>query len=153
MRNNFKLLVILFIIFMCGCQNKNYIECNIDLNNNVDNYKLTGAYKIFYDDIYVTKIEKEEIYQSDSSEVLNYFEDYKKIDTNYLNDIYGGYSLNLEKEENKIKVKTEINMSEVNINRMLKNGYIDKDYTISNKLTVSGLKKIYKSKGVKCYER
>ena len=41
-------------------------------------------------------------------------------------------------------------MSLVDVKQMIKNGYLDKNYVINNKLTTSGIVKIYESKGAIC---
>jgi len=41
-------------------------------------------------------------------------------------------------------------MNLVDIKKMIKNKYIDRDYINSNKLTTGGIKNIYKEKGAIC---
>lgn len=145
-----KVIIVLFVIFITGCSKEKYITCNIDLINTEQNYSLKSIYIIYYKDNYVTKIEKEDIYESKNKEVLEYFSEYKKLEYTNFNDLYGGYNFNIDVIDNKVTVKTNIDFTIVDINKMVLNGDLYKDYVISNKLTTSGAKEYYEAKGAEC---
>jgi len=145
-----RLFVILIILFLTGCNKDNYFVCKIDLNNEVDEYHLNAIYKVYYENSYVTKIEKEEIYTSETKDILNYFKEYKDLEYIDLNNLYGGIVHEVKLINNKVKLTSSIDMTLVDIKKMVKNNYIDEDYVVYNKLSVGGIKNIYKEKGASC---
>lgn len=138
------------ILMLVGCGKEKVIVCNTDINNNVQNYKTTGVYKIYYNDNYVTKIEKNEKYTSDDNSMIEYFYESKSLEYFDLSDKYGGVTYNIEKLKDEIDIKSNIDLKEFDLNRLSKDGKIDKDYIINGRLTLNGLKRIYKSKGIVC---
>lgn len=144
------LLAVLSIIFITGCSKQKYMTCTIELENNNQNYTLNAIYKVYYKDKYVTKIEKEEIYKSDDKKVLDYFNEYKNLEYNNLNDIYGGFEFNVNYKEDTVKLSSSIDMSVIDVKKMVANNYLDKNYVVANKLTTSGAKYFYSSKGASC---
>lgn len=141
---------LIFVLFLVGCSKQEYRTCNVDVENNINNYNMTGTYKIYYEDNYVTKIEKQEKYVSNDEYIVNYFDEYKNLEYYNLNDLYGGHTYKVTKQENSVDISATIDMSLVDIEKMVKDQKIDKNYVISNRLTTSGLVKIYESKGAIC---
>lgn len=144
-----KIILLIFIFLLCGCKDK-YITCNININNDVLNYKLDGEYKIYYKKSYVIKIEKIEKYSSSDIDVIKYLEESKNIELDNLNQLYGGYSYKIDRNKLNLDLKTDINIKNVDIEKMLKNDYINKYYVNNEKLTLGGIKLFYESKGAKC---
>ena len=150
MNKTFKVFILISILFITGCGKDKYITCKSEITNKENNYTLSATYKIYYKDSYVTKIEKEEIYKSSSEDIIEYFDEYKNLEYDNLNDLYGGYSYTIDSNKDFIKLNAVIDINNVDVKQMIKNGYLDKDYTISNKLTTSGAKYFYKEKGATC---
>ena len=150
MKKKFNMLIIFIFLLLVGCSKEKYTVCNLKLSDKNFGYNLNSTYKVYYDNNYVKKIDKKEVYSSQNEEVLNYFFDLKLIDYNNLNDLYGGYEFSIEQNKSSIIINTIIQLDKVDIKRMLKDGYIDNNYVVSNKLTVSGLKYLYQSKGFIC---
>ena len=145
-----KIILVLFILLIVGCGKKNYITCNVEVNNNIQNYTMNGSYKIYYNNNYVTRIEKQERYISPDKTMLDYFNEYKNLEYSNLNYLYNGYSFKIDSDEKSVDIDADIDMSLVNIKKMIKDDYLDKNYVINNKLTTSGIVKIYESKGAVC---
>ena len=53
-----KIFLPIFVLFLVGCSKNEYITCNIEVDNKIENYNMTGLYKIYYKDNFVTSIEK-----------------------------------------------------------------------------------------------
>lgn len=145
-----KLLFMILIFLLCGCSKEKYFICTSKITNKVQEYELIGTYKIYYENTFVTKIEEQEIYISNNKETLNYFYEYKKLDYENLNNLYNGISHSIEKENTKVKFNSVLDFSIIDIEEMLKNKYLSKDYIVLGKLTTSGSKYIYESKGAVC---
>ena len=137
-------------MFLVGCSKNNYITCNIEVENKIENYNMNGIYKIYYKNNFVTNIEKQETYISPDQGVIEYFNEVKNLEYYNLNDLYNGFSYEIINEENSVGINVTIDLELVDIKQMLKDKKIDKDYVVSNKLTTSGIVKIYESKGAIC---
>ena len=147
-----KLLPAIAIFALVGCGNKNYITCDVNINNEVENYNVTGTYKIYYDGNYVSKIEKQENYSIKDENTKDYLYEFKSLEYFDLSDKYGGLEYKITKTNDGIKIKSSTNLNEVDLINMSKDNKIDKDYVVGGKLTLNGLKRIYKSKGAICEE-
>lgn len=145
-----RIVVLLIVILLTGCSRDKYFICKIDLNNEQMEYRLNATYKVYYKNSYVTKIEKQEIYETDNEDTYNYFNEAKNLEYLNLNNLYGGVTHTISLEENKVILDAVIDMQNVDIKKMIKNKYIDRDYVIGEKLTVGGIKNIYKEKGATC---
>lgn len=148
MKKIFLTLILCFIL--SGCSKEKYFICKIDLYNEIQKYELNAVYKVYYEKTFVTKIEKEEIYTSNEKNTINYFNEYKNIEYEDLSNLYGGIIYDVKTTRDKVKMTATIDMKLANIKKMVKNNYIDKDYVISGKLSVGGIKLIYKEKGAIC---
>lgn len=147
-----KVFSLVLILFLVGCSKEKYIVCNVDINNDLQDYSNIGAYKIYYKNNYVTKIEKQEKYISKDKDVIKYFKDYKELEYYDLNDKYGGITYNINDIENGIKISSNFDFKLIDVNSMAKDGKIDRDFVILGKLTLGGIKSIYKSRGAVCEE-
>lgn len=141
---------LVLLMLLCGCSKEQYFVCNSNFYNEVDNYTYKATYKVYYKNSFVTKIEKDEQYLSDNKDILKYFNEFKNLEYKSFYDLYGGITYDINLKNNKVILNSIIDMNLVDIKQMIKNKYIDKDYIISNKLTIGGIKKIYKEKGAKC---
>ena len=145
-----KIISFIFILFLVGCSKDNYITCNVQVDNDLQNYTMTGIYKIYYDGSYVTKIEEHEKFISPDESIITYLDESKNLEYYNLDDLYDGYTYKIDKDENSVNISTTIDMDLVDIKEMVKDQKIDKDYVISNRLTISGIVKIYEFKGAIC---
>ena len=55
-----KVIPLLCVFALTGCNNQNYIICTLDISNDIQNYNVVGNYKIYYNDKYVTSINTKE---------------------------------------------------------------------------------------------
>ena len=145
-----KIIIFIFTLFLVGCSKNNYITCNIEVENKIENYNMNGIYKIYYKNNFVTNIEKKETYISHNQGVIEYFNEVKNLEYYNLNDLYNGFSYEIINEENSVGINVVIDLELVNIKQMVKDKKLDKDYVVSNKLTTSGIVNLYESKGAIC---
>ena len=150
MKRIVKMFAIGIIFCILGCGKKEYTTCTIKVNNLNQNYTFNAEYKIYYNKTFVTKIEKEEIYKSNYAGVIDYLKASNELNYNNLNDLYGGYDYSIDSDKTSLTIKTTIDTSNVDFKSMVQNGEISSDYVISNKLTISGAKYLYKEKGATC---
>lgn len=144
-----KIFVLILIILLTGCKSK-YITCTINLNNDSMNYSLDAKYKIYYKSKYVTKIEKEERYITENKDTYKYLSDSKELEYSMLNNSYGGYKYTLDKTRTGIKIKATVDISKLDVQKMVSDKIIDKYYTSKDEILLSGIKKYYESKSAIC---
>ena len=145
-----KVVLLLIIVLLTGCSKDEYFTCKIDLNNEQMKYQLNAIYKVYYKNSYVTKIEKNEIYETKNEDTYKYFNETKNLEYLNLNNLYGGIIHTIKLKENKVILNATFDMNVIDIKKMVKDKYIDSDYIIGNNLTVGGIKNIYKEKGANC---
>ncbi len=150
MKKLIKLFSILVVLLICGCGKEKYITCTKNINNTNENYTLSATYKIYYNKSYVTKIEKEEKYTSSDKTVLDYFKEYNELNYGNLNDLYGGFDYKIDSNKEFVSINTIIDLSVSDLKKMVNDGYLDKDYVVSNKFTTGGAKRYYESIGATC---
>ena len=142
-------LSIIIVLLLSGCKDK-YTTCKINVNNKEMQYTNTGFYKIYYKKSFVNKIEKSEVYESKDRSVLDYFENGLNIEINSLNEKYGGFEHSIKRKNNKVYIETIIDLKKVNIDKMIKDKYLNKYYIKNNKVTLGGIKLFYESRGAVC---
>lgn len=145
-----KVLSILLVFLLVGCSKEKNFVCTINVDNKLQNYNITGSYKIYYKDNFVIRIEKKEKYLSNDESMLKFFEESKDLEYSNLSDRYSGVVYDIKSKNNLITIDATIDLKKFNISQMKKDGNIDKDYVVSNKLTVNGIKHIYEEKGAIC---
>ena len=144
------ILILVSFLFITGCNKNKSITCTSIIENKLSDYKMSAEYKITYNSDYVKTIEKKEQYKMDTEDIKNYIYESKNLEYKNLNDLYGGYQYEVTETENEVNVKVFINVEELNIKSMVNDEFLDKYYVKNNKLTLSGLKQFYKSKGIDC---
>ena len=147
-------LKVCFLIVLCillsGCGKNNYFYCKINVENNLEGYKLKGTYKITFKGNFVTYIEKKETYTSDDTDIISYFRQAKDLEYSNLLNNYGGVEYKVTNSERITQIEAKINVDKMDIKQLSKDGLIDKDYVTSNKISINGIKHIYEAKGAVC---
>ena len=146
-----KIIILIFLLLICGCKKEQILKCTYTNTDEKLKYTEEVKYKVYYNKKeYVTKIEKEEKYYSELKERINYFNDYRKIYYDELNSLYNGYTYTVDTNDKNVNVNILIDLSKVDLKKMISNNYLDKYYVVKNHLSLGGLKLYYKEKGVKC---
>lgn len=135
---------------MVGCTSEHKSICTIDIQNNEEGYSLTGNYTIYYKENYVTKIVKDELYESSNEEMIDYFSRTKDLEYYNFKDLYGGLEYSITTKSETVKVNAIFDMKKVDMLKIISDEYINTDYIVSNKLTISGVKYLYTEKGAVC---
>jgi len=145
-----KIVILILALFLVGCSKEEMITCNIEVNNKLQNYTLEGTYNIYYKDNYVTHIKKKEQYISTNEEFISYLNESKNLEYYNLNDLYGGYTYDIKSGESSVFITSKIDLSILDLKKMEKDNKIDKNYIVGNRLTKSGIIRVYESKGAVC---
>lgn len=152
------LLLVTVILLLTGCGQKENvlteprlytITCKIE-NVNYDQYTLNSEYKINYYGDYVDNVVTVETVTSDSTEILDYMENYLKQIYTSANETYGGYTYNISKETGKISAMVSINYNIMDLNKFVEGQPAMKNYIEDGKFLVSGIINVYESMGATC---
>lgn len=153
MKKFFALVIIMLLFtFGCGSINKNEeIVCKYTTNNIKEGYKLESEYKIYGKNGIATSVKTKEVITSSNQDILDYFEETLKSTYDAANNTYGGYKINIEKENDSVSSNIEIDYSKMDIDAYVKDNTVMKNYVNSkNQLRVKGLINIYESMGATC---
>ena len=137
------------MILITGCGTKKMI-CELNVDNNNQNYKLIGKYEIRYQNNLVKNVSTTETYISDNSQVIEYFDKYLTKTYKDFNKNYGNISYHKINKQNQISYKVVIDYSKIDSKKLVKNGVIDKSNIRNKNITISGLVDTYEAKGAKC---
>ena len=156
MKKYFKFLtLVVACVLVIGCSSKNEASitktCTLTTNDVVNGYRLDSEYKVYGKGSVVDKVETIETVTSDSEDILNYFEETLKSTYSATNEVYGGYTNEVTKENGKLVSKTTIDYNKMDLKAFVKDNsamksYVNKD----NKILVEGITKLYESLGATC---
>ena len=147
-----RIIILILLLVITGCSSDKSFICKMDIENDIQDYKLDGTYTIYYKDSYVTKIEKIEKYNSTNQDTLDYLNEYLNLDYENLNIKYNGYTYDVLLSEDYVRLESVIDMNLVDVKKMKKDNYIEEDYVIGENITTSGIKYFYEQKGAICEE-
>ena len=147
-----RIIILILLLVITGCSSDKSFICKMDIENDIQDYKLDGTYTIYYKDSYVTKIEKIEKYNSTNQDTLDYLNEYLNLDYENLNRKYNGYTYDVLLSEDYVRLESVIDMNLVDVKKMKKDNYIEEDYVIGENITTSGIKYFYEQKGAICEE-
>lgn len=144
-----KILILLIIFICCACNKNNTMTC-VYKSDMLDDYKVNIIYSIKSNNDRVSFINIKEEYTSDDISTLNYFKEYRKIYYYDLSNQYGSYIFKSKEQDNKLIIDVKIDYSEIDIDKMIENGYIPKTYKKGNTLSKNGAKLFYEDLGAVC---
>ena len=140
----------LFLLTGCGEVEQQVKHCEMSTKDVVSGYELQSDYTIYYTGDYVDKVETVETVTSDSSEILDYMEEYLSTTYDSMNNAYGGYVYDVTKEDNKIVSKVEINYNKMDLEQFVTDQPALKNYVKDGKMLLDGVVSIYESNGSTC---
>ena len=155
MRKYFKMLVLVIaVVLITGCTNndKEIVKtCTSTTNDVANGYKLESTYKIYAKGDIVEKVETIETITSEDETILDYFEETLEDTYEATNEVYGGYTNEVENENGKVVSKTTIDYTKMNMEQYIKDNTVMKNYVNSdNEILLEGIITIYESLGATC---
>lgn len=140
-----------FLICLTGCGDETgSIECTLSTNDVINGYQLNSTYKINYKGDFAESVETTEIVTSDSTDTLDYFENYLNTTYQTFDDTYGGYTYKVTKEDGKVTSDVTIDYNEMDIEQYVEDQPSLKTYVEDNKILKDGLISIYEDMGATC---
>lgn len=147
-----RIFILIFVLLLTGCFNKNELMvCTSNISNAKQNYKSNITYNVYHKNNIVTKVTIDEVYTSDSLDMITYFNESRSAIYDNYNKLYDGYSYKIQKSNNRLEINTTIDYSKVNVKKMVRKKIIDKDYVDNYyNLTRLGAKTMYENMGATC---
>lgn len=140
-----------FLICLTGCGTETgSIECILSTDDVINGYQLNSTYKINYKGDFAESVETTEIVTSDSTDTLDYFENYLNTTYQTFDDTYGGYTYKVTKEDGKVTSDVTIDYNEMDIEQYVEDQPSLKTYVEDNKILKDGLISIYEDMGATC---
>jgi len=118
-------------------------------NRNVDDIEIKSEYKIYYEDMYVTKLITFEEINCDDDEVLLEYRNILKDNYSLYNDIKY-YDNNVRLKNNTLVSVTEINYKKIDTNKLISVDSSNRSLIKNGKIYIKDIYEIYKKQGAKC---
>lgn len=137
------------VIFLTGCGNDGVQTMTCTRTMNQNGIKTGLKYTVLYQGDYVTRVKSVETIETDSSEVLDaYQEQIESIYSPYKDIDYYEYDVSIE--DNKLTSTVDINYEKIDTDKLLEidsaNGQLIKD----GKIKLSDIKSVYEAVGAVC---
>lgn len=145
-------LILSCILLFSGCGNKEQkLTCTLTKNDVVSNYKMESSYEVTAKGNKVSQVKTVETVESDDSDIIDYFKNFIENSYSKMNEAYGGYDFKTTVENQKLTVDTTIDYEKLDLKKLAEDDstmkqFIDKD----NRLTYTGIQKLYESLGATC---
>ena len=149
----FAIIVVAIIMTGCGSKSaKSVVEkCTLSKNDTTNGFELVSEYNIYAKGNEVYKVVTTETVTSENDTILSYFEDTLNETYKSASKLYGGYTIDVRKEDGKVISNTTIDYSVMDMKKFIEDQPSLKAYvTSNNKLSVEGIKSIYESMGAIC---
>ncbi len=151
MKKIITVVLILGIVLLTGCSEKEgKLVCKKEQDIN-SNTKLESVYTVAYKNGYVTKLNTEEIITSEEESILNTYKD-------NLEKVYSAYN-NIKYYENKIKIEgnrlistTKVDYEHIDTDKLIEIDENNKVAIENGKVKVSVLKEAYEQLNATCKE-
>ena len=142
----------MLVIILVGCKSEKLVsKCSSTSNQTTNGYIIKSDYDIYADKDVVNKVVTTETITSNNNTILAYFEKQLKNQYKSYNKTYSGYSYKITNEKVKVVCEVTIDYTKLDMKKFIKDNPAMKTYVNkNNKLTVKGLKNMYKSTGASC---
>lgn len=129
------------------------VSCKLEKEDTANSYTLVTTYELTVEDEIVKQNKMKEVITSSSQDMLTYFETYMKTTYESMNSKYGGYEYSITNDGKQVISNTTIDYTKVDIEKMVEDDASMKLMVNSdNKVTLSGVKTVYKTLGIECDE-
>lgn len=126
------------------------LTCTLHTNDVVNGYTLDATYVATYKNDLVYNVESTEVIKSDSSEIIDYFNNFVTETYTTMNENYGGYTYSVNKTSEGLTSEATIDYEQVDIKKLVEDQPTMKSYVKDNKITVEGIKAMYTQMGATC---
>ncbi len=161
--------IAVILLLLTGCNSKNNVNnggneqgntnndvveqkltCTLHTNDVVNGYTLDATYVATYKNDLVYNVESTEVIKSDSSEIIDYFNNFVTETYTTMNKNYGGYTYSVNKTSEGLTSEATIDYEHVDIKKLVEDQPTMKSYVKDNKITVEGIKAMYTQMGATC---
>lgn len=147
------LSLIIAVVFISGCGNDKEVTktCTLTSTNSTNGYKLESVYKIYGKGKVADKVVTTETITADNEDDLDYYKEYFEKTYKAVDDVYGGYTINVSIKDNKVISETTIDYNKMDLKKYVKDNSVMKNYVDkNNKMLIDGLISTYEALGATC---
>lgn len=142
--------LVIILVLAVDVLSTSTMVCKGSFDQSKNGYTLNTKYVIKARGKIVKKIKITETIQSNDKKLLNDFKEQFEREYSYNKKNYGGYDYQIINKNDKVVANLRINYRHFDMKKFVKNNGAMKDFTVKNKLTLSGAKKLYESTGAIC---
>ncbi len=151
------LVLFLVVVLISGCSDKEKVKeyvksCTMTSTDDLNNYKLNSQVNIHIKGDIVDKVNLKETVTSYDEEILSNFETYFTATYKEENNNYGGYTIDIKKQSDKVVSNVTIDYNKIDIKKLKENNSSIKKYISDDKVSFEGVKSLYTSLGFTCDE-
>ena len=144
------LMVITTVVLLVYFGNKKTLyKCSRIVDQSASGYKIKTNYEIYSYKDDTKYIEIKETVYSDENSILDFYKTELTKMYEEQNKKYNGYTINSEKDREKMTVTAKIDISKIKLKEFAEDNNII-DYISNNKLTPKGAKKMFSNLGATC---
>lgn len=149
-------MVSIVVLTLTGCakgnskgETKLVKTCTMTVTDS--DYEIESEYKVYGSGKTVDSVVTVETVISDDDDILDYLEEYSDTTYSNMNKTYGGYTFNIDRQDNKLITTTTIDYNTMDMNKFVSDNSAMKKFVNSdNKLLIDGIVSLYKSMGATC---
>lgn len=149
----FSIVLIIGVVLITGCGKveEKVMTCTLTQKDVVNNYELNSTYEVNYAGEVVNNVTSTEVITSSDAAVLSNFETQLKDIYNAMEENYGGYNIDIKNDGQKVTALVKINYEKLNLDKLIEENSAMKSYVNkNNRLTLDGIKTMYKAQGITC---
>lgn len=150
MKKIYLLLIPLFALLLVGCGKSNTEKLVCTLERTTQGVEIKMTYTLEHDGTYVSGVRFYEEYATDDSALLETVKKQVEDQYNSLNDKYGGYTIDITTNGNRIISDVRINYNKMNLDQLLKDNPSLSSYIEDGKMLLSKMKSQYDAVGLTC---
>ena len=147
------LVLVLFVFLLVGCSKEEKVKtCKVQSIENESGYQITTKYDIYSNGKIVSRVNMNQVIQSDKKDILEYYQkEYNSMYKKY-NKTYGGYTYDIRIDNNKLICNVNIHYKKLNRKKYIEDNTGLKKFINKNNhyFTVDGIVKMYESLGASC---
>ena len=143
------LLIPVFLLLLTGCFGGNK-KTVCTLTKEADGLKISVEYTLNHDDKYISNVVFDETYEASDKDTADYYENYVKELYEGAKEKYGGYEVDIQRDNLTIKALIKINYEKVDMTKLLEDTPDLTSFVEDNKMLYDKMTSYYNLAGLTC---
>ena len=143
------LLIPVFLLLLTGCGSSGK-KTVCTLTRDVDGVKISVEYTLNHDDKYISNVVFDETYEASDKDTADYYENYVKELYEGAKEKYGGYEVDVQRDNLTVKALVKINYEKVDMTKLLADTPELSSFVEENKMLYDKMTSYYNLAGLSC---